>query len=145
MSLFARNLRFLRKQRGLNQDDISLLFNKRANTVGNWENSKSEPSIGELVKLADYFKVGLQELLHADLQKKSLQAIDAVSGSPDSVTAALNTYPVNDAGSSLAQDGSSDSFWLILRELRSMNEKLDVLKLFFESGSRIPDSDKSNH
>lgn len=145
MSLFARNLRFLRKQRGLNQDDISLLFNKRANTVGNWENSKSEPSIGELVKLADYFKVGLQELLHADLQKKSLQAIDAASGRPDSVTTALNTYPVNDAGSSLAQDGSSDSFWLILRELRSMNEKLDVLKLFFESGSRIPDSDKSNH
>ncbi len=145
MSLFARNLRFLRKQRGLNQDDISLLFNKRANTVGNWENSKSEPSIGELVKLADYFKVGLQELLHADLQKKSLQATDTASGIPDAVTAALNTYPVNDAGSSLAQDGSSDSFWLILRELRSMNEKLDALKLFFESGLRIPGSDKSNH
>ncbi|MDP4252228.1 MAG: hypothetical protein Q8918_19175 [Bacteroidota bacterium] len=89
--------------------------------------------------------MGLQELLHADLQKKSLQAIDAASGSPDSVTTALNTYPVNDAGSSLAQDGSSDSFWLILRELRSMNEKLDVLKLLFESGLRIPDSDKSNH
>ena len=145
MSLFARNLRFLRKQRGLNQDDISLLFNKRANTVGNWENSKSEPSIGELVKLADYFKVGLQELLHADLQKKSLQAIDAASGSPDSITTAMNTYPVNDAGSSLAQDGSSDSFWLILRELRSMNEKLDELKQIGGSGLHKPGSDKSYH
>lgn len=144
MSLFARNLRFLRKQRGLNQDDISLLFNKRANTVGNWENSKSEPSIGELVKLADYFNIGLQDLLHADLQKKSLQALDAEPGVQPN-DSFIYSYPVNESGSSLAQDGTSDSFWLILRELRALNEKMDLLKIFFESGARISGADKSNH
>ena len=145
MSLFARNLRFLRKQRGLNQEHISLLFNKRGNTVGNWENSKSEPSIGELVKLADYFKVGLQDLLHADLQKKSLLATDRETGIPPGDAAPVNAYAMNEAGTSLAQDASQDSFWLILRELRSLNEKLDALKLNIESGSRISFSDKSNH
>lgn len=145
MSLFARNLRFLRKQRGLNQEHISLLFNKRGNTVGNWENSKSEPSIGELVKLADYFKVGLQDLLHADLQKKSLLATDRETGIPSGEAALVNAYAMNEAGTSIAQDASQDSFWLILRELRSLNEKLDALKLNIESGSRISFSDKSNH
>ena len=76
MSLFAKNLRFLRKQRSLNQEEVSVLFKKRANTIGNWENGKSEPSIGELIKLADYFKVGLQQLLHSDLQKAALEAMD---------------------------------------------------------------------
>ena len=145
MSVFARNLRFLRKQRGLNQDEISILFNKRGNTVGNWENSKSEPSIGELVTLSAYFKVGLHELLHIDLQKAALNAIDAASGIPASETQSLNPYAVNESASSLAQDGGSDSFWLILRELRSVNEKLDSLKQVLESGSRKPGSDKSSH
>jgi transcriptional regulator with XRE-family HTH domain len=145
MSVFARNLRFLRKQRGSNQDEISVLFNKRANTIGNWENSKSEPSIGELVKLADYFKIGLHELLHTDLQKETLKAIDVASGLSSAEAQPLKSYALNDTSSSLAQDGSSDSFWLILRELRSINEKLDSMKLFLESGARKTGSDKSNH
>ena len=145
MSLFARNLRFLRKQRGLNQDEISALFNKRANTVGNWENSKSEPSIGELVKLADYFKIDLHELLHSDLQKKTLNAMGAEPGLPPGGDQPLKSYAFNESSSSMAQDGSSDSFWLILRELRSVHEKLDSMKLVLESGARKSGSDKSNH
>lgn len=145
MSLFARNLRFLRKQRGLNQDEISLLFNKGANTVGNWENSKSEPSIGELVKLADYFKVGLQELLHTDLQKQTLNAIEAASGNSSASGQPLKSYSINDPSLSLAQDGNSNSFWLILRELGSVNEKLDTIRSLLESGVRKSGFDKSNH
>ncbi|HEY4155441.1 MAG TPA: helix-turn-helix transcriptional regulator [Puia sp.] len=144
MSVFSRNLRFLRKQRGLNQDEISVLFKKGGNTVGNWENSKSEPNIGELVKLADYFKVGLHDLLHTDLQKATLNALDLVS-SPGLEKPSAGDYAVNDSSTSLAQDSNSDSFWLILRELRSINEKLDGLKGVYESGQHKPGSDKSSH
>ncbi len=75
MSLFSKNLRFLRKKGNHNQDEISILFNKRANTIGNWENQKSEPSLAELIKLGEYFKVSIQELLHADLEMQSFQQI----------------------------------------------------------------------
>ncbi len=145
MSVFARNLRFLRKQRGQNQDEISLLFSKRANTVGNWENSKSEPSLAELVKLADYFKVGVHDLLHTDLQKRTLNAIDAVSGNSSPSAQPLKSYSLNDSSASLAQDANSNSFWLILRELGSVNEKLDSIRTLLESGARKSGSDKSNH
>ncbi|HZK65036.1 MAG TPA: hypothetical protein VFC34_12885, partial [Puia sp.] len=93
----------------------------------------------------DYFKVGLQDLLHADLQKKSLPATDKETVIPSGEAALINAYAMNEAGTSVAQDASQDSFWLILRELRSLNEKLDALKLNIESGSRISFSDKSNH
>jgi len=145
MSLFSKNLRFLRKQRGLNQEEVSGLFKKRANTIGNWENGKSEPSIGELIKLAGYFKVGVQQLLHSDLQKAALEAMDPADARDTADAIPLHTYPVSDSVSSLAQDGSHDSFWLILRELRSINEKLDDLKLIQESGPHKPGSDKSYH
>jgi transcriptional regulator with XRE-family HTH domain len=56
MSLFSKNLRFLRKKGSYNQEEISFLFNKKANTVGNWENQKSEPNLAELMKLGEYFK-----------------------------------------------------------------------------------------
>ena len=141
MGIFSKNLKSLRKQRGLNQNEISLLFKKKGNTVGNWENSKSEPSIGELVKLAEYFKVSLNELLHTDLQKETLNAMDSAA----SGTSAPNIYPVDDAITSFANDGNGDSFWLILRELRSLNEKIDDLKRIQESVLQKPGSDKSNH
>ena len=144
MSLFAKNLRFLRKQRGLNQDEISGLFNKRANTVGNWENGKIEPGIGELVKLADFFKIGLQQLLHTDLQEKAFEVMDSTADpAPDKQTS-LN-YTVNENSDSLAPETSQDSFWLILRELRSISEKLDELKQTGGSGLHKPGSDKSYH
>jgi transcriptional regulator with XRE-family HTH domain len=145
MSLFAKNLRFLRKQRGVNQKEVALLFQKQANTIGNWENGKSEPSIGELIKLAEYFNVGMQQLLHADLQKAAIAAINPLAYPDIQETASPHAYPVNDSGTSLAQDDSHDSFWLILRELKSINEKLEDLKQNKESGPRRPGSDKSYH
>lgn len=145
MSLFAKNLRFLRKQSSLNQEEVSVLFKKRANTIGNWENGKSEPSIGELIKLADYFKIGLQQLLHSDLQKAALELINPATGTDIPHALPVSAYPVNESASSLAQDASADSFWLILRELRSISEKLDDLKGIQESGLHKPGSDKSYH
>ena len=144
MSLFAKNLRFLRKQKGLNQEEISGLFNKRANTVGNWENGKSEPSIGELIRLADFFKVGLQQLLHSDLQKKAFEMLDS-GDDPVSEKPPVTTYRLNEGVTSMAQDAGDDSFWVVLRELRSISGKLDELKQLFESGLPRPGSDKSYH
>lgn len=69
MSLFSKNLRYLRKKGNHNQDEIALLFRKRANTIGNWENQKSEPSLTELMKLGEFFKVSVEDLLHTDMEK----------------------------------------------------------------------------
>ena len=71
MSIFSKNLRYLRKKGSHNQDDIAVLFRKRANTIGNWENQKSEPSLAELMKLGEFFKISVEDLLHTDMEKLS--------------------------------------------------------------------------
>jgi transcriptional regulator with XRE-family HTH domain len=142
MSLFSKNLRFLRKKGSYNQEEISILFNKKANTIGNWENQKSEPNLAELMKLGEYFKVSVQELLHTDLEAQSFQQ----NSGPitDKTIANSKAFPVQEPVNSISE-GSEDAFWIILRELRAMNEKLDLLSSRMESSSLTMNSDKSSH
>jgi transcriptional regulator with XRE-family HTH domain len=144
MSLFSKNLRFLRKKGNHNQDEISILFNKRANTIGNWENQKSEPSLAELMKLGEYFKVSTQVLLHSDMESESLQSSTAPT-TPVYAEQAVKSYPLQESFPSVAQEGSSDAFWLILREIRAVNEKLEILTTGIHASSYTLNSDKSSH
>jgi transcriptional regulator with XRE-family HTH domain len=143
MSLFSKNLRFLRKKGNHNQDEISILFNKRANTIGNWENQKSEPSLAELIKLGEYFNVSTQVLLHADLEKESFKTPEkAVTSIAEP---ASKSYLLQESLPSVVQEESPDTFWLILRELRAVNERLDLLTTGIQSSSYKLNSDKSSH
>ncbi len=144
MSLFSKNLRFLRKKGNHNQEEISNLFNKRSNTIGNWENQKSEPSLGELMKLGEYFNISVHELLHADLEGGSPNQGISVTGSP------ISGQPVQTRGSenpafSTVKETDPEAFWLILRELRAVHEKVDFVISAMESAGTKKNSDKSYH
>ena len=160
MSFLARNIRFLRKQRKEKQEDISVLFAKKANTVGNWENRKSEPSLGEIVRLADHFGVGLHDLLNIDLTQRGIQPAlagqtpthnnsvvraPAAGVDPAAAEALAGRHYERDQTPDMSLAESPDSFWVLIRELRTIHEKLDALK---ESITALHDkkgSDKSQH
>ena len=133
MSLFSKNLRFLRKQGNHNQEDISILFKKRGNTIGNWENEKSEPNLKELMVLGSFFKVSTHDLLHLDLES----AVDGVNKD--------SAYGVMDRVNSQVSEASPDAFWVILREIRALNDKVDLLVSSMDSTNSGQRSDKSYH
>ena len=143
MNLFSKNLRFLRKKGNHNQEEIASLFKKRANTIGNWENQKSEPSLGELMKLGDFFKVSAEDLLNKDLEAASLHA--GRNSSSDSSAMLQKPYLLQEPVSSMASEAGPDAFWLILRELRAVNEKVDLLITGMETTGPGKHSDKSYH
>ena len=58
----------LRKQHGLSQDDFANLFNVSRQTISNWENGKSYPDLEMIIKVSDYFKISIDELLKNDVQ-----------------------------------------------------------------------------
>lgn len=58
----------LRKQHGLSQDDFLNLFNVSRQTISNWENGKSYPDLEMIIKVSDYFKISIDELLKNDVQ-----------------------------------------------------------------------------
>lgn len=60
----------LRKKHGLSQDDFSNLFNVSRQTISNWENGKSYPDLEMIIKISDYFKISVDELLRNDVQSE---------------------------------------------------------------------------
>lgn len=62
MSIFGDNIKRLRKNKGLKQQEIAELLGVKRNTYSDWENGKTEPSFENLVKLADLLDVSLDWL-----------------------------------------------------------------------------------
>lgn len=131
MNYLSSNIRYLRRKTGQNQAELARNFGKKQNTVGNWENGVSEPSIKELVVLSQIFMVGMEELVNRDLEQKDKQGavgeLQLTDSSPETSQAGL---PLS------SQEKEMDGFWMTLREIRRMNQKLDILigKRGFEDG-----------
>lgn len=57
------NLKKYRQTRGLTQDDLAKELALKRHTIGDWETNRSEPSISDLKKLADYFYCSINDIL----------------------------------------------------------------------------------
>ena len=53
----------LRNEKGLTQREIAKIFNVSQGTYNNWENGKTQPSIEQLVTIADFFGVSIDYLV----------------------------------------------------------------------------------
>ena len=194
-----------------------MLFNKKANTVGNWENGKTEPSIPELLVISGYFGVNLEDLLRSEMRQQQLDMERQLSLWPDAVEkqagipqAVISTEPAGAVGSARvlepargfdparpepagvkparltepvrpvepARPGNTyinemtapqratglppaqrvdspapgtetapagDAIWFMLRELRSVQERLDRLQSAFDQSRAYRPADKSDH
>lgn len=60
---YLKKLKDFRKSKEISQEEMSKILNLGSTTYKNYENNITEPSIGTLVKLADYFNVSLDELV----------------------------------------------------------------------------------
>ena len=60
---FSENLKNLRKANKLDQTKLALAVNVSPKTVSHWETGYTEPSINQLILLANYFDVTIDELV----------------------------------------------------------------------------------
>ena len=60
---FAKNLKKLRQDNNLSQEDIAEKLNTSYKTVSHWETGYSEPSLTQLEKLSKIFDVTIDELI----------------------------------------------------------------------------------
>jgi len=70
--LFGKNLRFLRKEKGLNQAEIAEIVEKGDGTISNWEKGLAEPSFSEIGEISKYFGISMSDILFVDLSNASL-------------------------------------------------------------------------
>lgn len=65
--MLGRNLKYLRNKHKISQQFLSETFSIPRTTLGDYERGKTEPNISTLIKLADYFKIPVDDLIRKDL------------------------------------------------------------------------------
>lgn len=61
--IFGKNLERLREKRGLLQKELAEKLELKPNSISNYENGKSFPTVPVLLRIAEYFKVSTEYLL----------------------------------------------------------------------------------
>ena len=64
------NLSLLRKKWGLTQGEMAEVIGLTQSAVGLYESGDREPSLKNLIKIAEYFSVSIDDLLLKDLRPK---------------------------------------------------------------------------
>ncbi|SDD54886.1 XRE family transcriptional regulator [Niabella drilacis] len=71
MSVANKNLKYLRKLRGLTQDEFAGKLNIKRSLLGAYEEGRAEPRLEVLEAVCDLFKLTLDEILRKDLSQNT--------------------------------------------------------------------------
>ena len=63
MNYFAHNLKMLRKEKGLSQPQLAKELNVSKGMISFWENEVCEPTISNVIVVAQFFNISIDELL----------------------------------------------------------------------------------
>ena len=66
MNDVARNLKRIRERRGMSQETVAAQLHTTRQTISNWERGQTNPSIDDLMALAAFFQVRVDELIYPD-------------------------------------------------------------------------------
>ncbi len=69
MKIVSKNIRHLRRLKGLTQEVLAEDLNVTRSRISSYEENRSAPTIDMLIKLSDFFKVPIDILLRNDLTK----------------------------------------------------------------------------
>jgi len=67
-SQLASNIKHLRKQKGISQEELAGELNLNRGNIASYEKGTAEPKICNLVNLAHFYKVSVLDLIRVDLQ-----------------------------------------------------------------------------
>ncbi|NLC17406.1 MAG: helix-turn-helix transcriptional regulator [Clostridiales bacterium] len=73
---FGKKLKELREKFGLFQSDLAKEMEVAQNTISNWEKGKSEPSIEQIIKLAEIFNTTPNELQGFENPKNNISELE---------------------------------------------------------------------
>ena len=63
MNYFSKNLKELRIEKGLSQQELAQILNVTQSTVAKWESGDREPNFSILIELSNYFNIPTDILL----------------------------------------------------------------------------------
>ena len=70
--LFGKNLKKIRSVHGLSQQEFADIFDLKRGTLGAYEENRSNPKLETVIKIANHFSIGLEDLLISELTVNKL-------------------------------------------------------------------------
>ena len=67
MNYFSQNLKFLRKENNLSQPELAQALNVSNGMISFWENGKYEPTASNIIAIANFFNISIDDLLLTQL------------------------------------------------------------------------------
>jgi transcriptional regulator with XRE-family HTH domain len=64
---FSSNIKFLRKRRGLTQDDVASSLEMKRSTLSGYENKVAQPGMEALISFSNYYRIAIDTLIRVDL------------------------------------------------------------------------------
>ncbi|MGM0579524.1 MAG: helix-turn-helix domain-containing protein [Bacteroidota bacterium] len=71
MTKISDNIKYLRTQKGLSQTAMAEAVGLKRGNIASYEKELAQPSIENLVKIADYFGVDIHQMVNEDIQYSS--------------------------------------------------------------------------
>ncbi|MEO9531761.1 MAG: helix-turn-helix transcriptional regulator [Crocinitomicaceae bacterium] len=102
-TIIAKNFKKLRLFKSMNQTEFAELFDITRSTVGSYEEGRAEPKLDTLMKVADHFKLKVDDIIRKELTVNKIANFE---------------YPVPEAKNLKDLNG----------RLESMNKRLDNIE-----------------
>ena len=86
------NLKTLRKNKGLSQEELSIKLNVVRQTISKWETGLSIPDAEMLVRISELFETPVSEILGENIEKKEKDDLKVISEKLEVVNEQLSNY-----------------------------------------------------
>lgn len=77
-----KNIRYLRKSKGMTQSDLSNMLDKVNVQVSSYESGKTIPPMDVVMKIAEIFAVSIDDLIFRDIEREGLRGLGAAAAGP---------------------------------------------------------------
>lgn len=64
---FNKNLKFMRQQRHISQQELANKLNLDRSTISRWENDEMDVTVGNAIQIANFFNIPIENLTEKDL------------------------------------------------------------------------------
>jgi transcriptional regulator with XRE-family HTH domain len=79
---FNKNLKFVRQQKGISQQELANKLNLDRSTISRWENDEMDITVSNAIQIADYFNIPIEDFTSKDLstsnENKMFDEIDVL-------------------------------------------------------------------
>ena len=100
MSYVASNLKFLRKQTGLSQDQFAVRLDLNRGNIASYEKGSAEPSVENIIKFASFFNIDIASFIQKDLSGAVINTMPGMNGDviaePTKSAPRIDWEPLND-------------------------------------------------